>query len=147
MDVKIIRITSIVLACIGLVDSLYLTWVKVTNRYALCGPIGDCESVNSSRYSEIGGVPIALLGAVAYLIIIVLLVLETRGGIWMEYSPYVVLGITIAGSLYSVYLTYLEIAVIHAICPYCVVSAVVIIILFILSLVRLTVYEPEFNND
>lgn len=143
MNIKTIRIVSIVLASIGLIDSIYLTWVKVTNRYALCGPIGDCESVNSSRYSEIGGVPIALLGAGAYLLIIVLLALEPRGGIWMEYGPYVVLGITIAGSLYSIYLTYLEVAVIHAICPYCVVSAVVIIALFILSLVRLTVYEPE----
>ena len=147
MNLKTIRTVSIGLASSGLIDSIYLTWVKVTNRYALCGPIGDCESVNSSRYSEIGGVPIALLGAGAYLLIIVLLALEPRGSIWMEYSPYVVLGITIAGSLYSIYLTYLEVAVIHAICPYCVVSAVVIIALFILSLVRLTVYDPEYSYE
>lgn len=147
MELKNIRIASIVLAVIGLIDSLYLTWVKVTNRYALCGPIGDCESVNSSRYSEISGVPIALLGAGAYLLIILLLALESRGGIWKEYGPYIILGITIAGSLYSIYLTYLEIAVIHAICPYCVVSAVVIIILFILSILRLLKYEPEFITD
>jgi uncharacterized membrane protein len=147
MASKNIRIVSIVLACIGLVDSLYLTWVKVSNRYALCGPIGDCESVNSSRYSEINGVPIALLGAGAYLLIIVLLALEVRDGIWKEYGPFIVLGITLAGSLYSVYLTYVEIAVIHAICPYCVVSAIVIIILFISSIARLLVEDPEFGDD
>ena len=147
MIVKNIRLISIVLACIGLVDSLYLLWVKVTNRYALCGPIGDCESVNSSRYSEIGGVPIALLGAGAYVVLILLLILESRGGFWKEYAPYLVLGITIVGTIYSIYLTYLEIAVIHAICPYCVVSAVVIFLLFGLSIVRLIVDEPELDNN
>jgi uncharacterized membrane protein len=146
MTVKNIRTISIVLAIIGLVDSVYLTWVKLANRYALCGPIGDCESVNSSRYSEIGGVPIALLGAGAYVVLILLLILESRGGFWKEYAPYLVLGITLVGTIYSIYLTYLEIAVIHAICPYCVVSAVVIFLLFGLSIVRLIVDEPELDN-
>jgi len=132
-----IRIASIVLAFIGLIDSLYLTWVKVSNRLALCGPLGDCESVNSSQYSEIGGIPIAIFGAGAYVIIILILVLETRGSVWKEYGRYLILGISLVGTLYSIYLTYLEIAVIHAICPYCVISAVVIIMIFILSIIRL----------
>jgi uncharacterized membrane protein len=146
MTVKNIRTISIVLAIIGLVDSVYLTWVKLANRYALCGPIGDCESVNSSQYSEIAGVPIALIGALGYILIILLIVLEARGGIWKEYSPYLVLGITLAGSLYSIYLTYLEVAVIHAICPYCVLSAVVIILLFILSIVRLIIDDQDSDE-
>ncbi len=138
---------SIVLATIGLLDSLYLTWVKVTNRYAFCGPLGDCESVNSSQYSEIEGIPIALFGAGAYILIILILMLEKHGGIWMEYGPYVIFGITLVGTLYSIYLTYLEIEVIHAICPYCVISAVVIIILFILSILRLFQDESEDKED
>ena len=147
MTVKNIRTVSIVLAIIGLVDSIYLTWVKMANRYALCGPIGDCESVNSSQYSEIAGVPIALIGAAGYILIILLIILEARGGIWKEYGPYLVLGITLAGSLYSIYLTYLEVAVIQAICPYCVVSAIVIILLFILSVARLIIDDQEFEDD
>jgi len=132
-----LRIISLILAVIGLLDSIYLSWVKLANRYALCGPIGDCESVNSSIYSEVAGIPIALLGAGAYLFIIIFLLLESQGGIWKEYGSYLIFGISLAGTLYSVYLTYLEIAVIHAICPYCVVSAIMIFLILVLSLIRL----------
>jgi uncharacterized membrane protein len=132
-----IRGISIGLAFLGFLDSLYLTFVKFSGRYALCGPIGDCESVNSSRYSEIGGVPIALLGMGAYLIMIVLLFLEGRSTFWSENSPLVVFGLSLVGVVYSAYLTYLEIAVLRAVCPYCVLSAVILVVLLVLSGVRL----------
>lgn len=132
-----IRLISILLAFIGLIDSIYLVWVKYTDQYALCGPIGNCESVNTSQYSEIGGIPIALLGVGAYLVIIVLLVLEVRSDLLREYGPLLVFGISLAGVLYSIYLTYIEVAVLRAICPYCVVSAVVLVLLLFLSTIRL----------
>lgn len=136
MDGKI-RVASMILAGIGLVDSLYLTYVKLSNSYAICGPIGDCESVNQSVYAEIAGIPIALLGAGAYLTILLLLLLENQGEFWAEYSPIMVFGISLAGVLYSAYLTYIEIYVLRAICPYCVLSAVVLVLLLALAFVRL----------
>jgi uncharacterized membrane protein len=131
------RVGSLILAGIGLVDSLYLTYVKISNSYAICGPLGDCESVNSSQYAEIAGIPIALLGAGAYLIILLLLILEKRGEFWADYAPIIVFGISFAGVLYSAYLTYIEIFVLRAICPYCVVSAVVLVFLLALASARL----------
>ena len=128
---------SIVLAIIGLIDSVYLAWVKYTDQYALCGPIGNCESVNTSQYSEIFGIPIALLGAGAYLVIIVLLLVESRNEFMHEYSSLLVFGISLIGVLYSIYLTYIEIAVLRAICPYCVISAIVLVLLLVLSTIRL----------
>ena len=132
-----IRVISIVLAIIGLIDSVYLAWVKYTDQYALCGPIGNCESVNTSQYSEIFGIPIALLGAGAYLVIIVLLLVESRNEFMHEYSSLLVFGISLIGVLYSIYLTYIEIAVLRAICPYCVISAIVLVLLLVLSTIRL----------
>ena len=132
-----LRSISIILATVGLLDSIYLTWVKLGNRYAICGPIGDCESVNSSPYAEIAGIPIAVLGAAAYLLIIVLLYLEQRGGFWSEYGSMLVFGLTLVGVLYSGYLTYLELFVIRAICPYCVLSAIVLVLLFAIAILRL----------
>jgi uncharacterized membrane protein len=132
-----IRVGSLILAGIGLVDSLYLTYVKLSNSYAICGPIGDCESVNSSPYAEIGGIPIALLGAGAYLAIILLLLFENRGEFWAEYGPIMVFGISLAGVLYSAYLTYIEIYVLRAICPYCVLSAILLVLLLALASIRL----------
>ena len=147
MNHRKLRIFSLILAGLGLLDSVYLIWVKIANRYALCGPIGDCESVNSSQYSEIYGVPIALFGAGAYLALILLLWFESRGGGWQEYGPMLVFGISFAGVLYSAYLTYIEIAVLRAICPYCVVSAIALVLLLILAILRLLGDQDEFQQE
>jgi len=129
--------SSLIIAGIGLLDSLYLSYVKIINSQVYCGTSGQCETVNSSRYSEISGIPIAYLGLGAYLIILALLFLETRSPFWKENSPLAVFGISLVGVIYSAYLTYIEIAVLHAICPYCVVSAIAMFLIFIIAIIRL----------
>jgi|YelNatPaOPRAMG01_1025707.scaffolds.fasta_scaffold01942_12 uncharacterized membrane protein len=132
------RFGVVVAAVIGLVDSVYLTWIKFTHNEASClVGIGNCEAVNTSRYAEIGGIPIALLGALAYLILLVLVLLEVRKAISAENSSTLIFGIGLAGFLYSLYLTYLELMVIKAICPFCILSAVAMTAIFILAVVRL----------
>ena len=133
-----LRIITIILAIIGLADSIYLTAIKVTNTAAFCLPgIGDCETVNNSRFSEIFGVPIALLGAFAYAVILLILYLDNKKSFFTANGGLLIFGISLAGVLYSAYLTYVEIAVIHAICPYCVVSAVVMLGIFAISTISL----------
>lgn len=132
-----LRRFSLIFAIAGLIDSLYLSWLKVTGNTAACSGIGDCEVVVNSRYSEIGGFPIALIGVLGYLIIIVLLFLEVHRPQWAESLTMAGFGVTLIGTLYSAYLTYLEVAVLHAICPFCVVSAVIMTLLFVLSIFRL----------
>lgn len=141
-----LRLSSMVLAGLGLFDSLYLTGVKLSNTYALCGPIGNCETVNTSDYSQVFGIPIAIIGAAAYFLILILLLIENRNDYWTDFSPMLVFGISLAGVLYSAYLTFLEIAVIKAICPYCILSFILIILIFILSLVRLIRGQSEMNT-
>ncbi|MFN3742050.1 MAG: vitamin K epoxide reductase family protein [Anaerolineales bacterium] len=131
-------LASALLAWIGLIDSAYLTWVKLAHQEAKCNfGLGDCYTVNTSRYSEIYGIPIALLGVLAYLAILLLLVFEHRHPFLEEYAPLAVFGISLAGTLYSAYLSYIEAAVLHAWCPYCVLSAIAITAIFLLSLPRL----------
>ena len=148
MDSKL-RTASIVLAVLGLLDSVYLFWVKYTGAYALCGPIGNCESVNSSQYSEIFGIPIALLGAGAYAVMMVLLLMENRGQVCPEFGPMIVFGMSLIGVLYSIYLTYIEVAILKAICPYCVISAIILVVLLILSGIRLSISlgESDANSE
>jgi uncharacterized membrane protein len=129
---------SLVIAAIGLVDSLYLIWIKIANNpvYCLQG-VGDCVSVNASKYSEIFGIPIAVFGVLGYLFILLILTFENRTNFLQENSLYVLFGITLVGILYSAYLTYLEIFVILAICPFCVLSALSMTTLFIITIFRL----------
>ncbi len=138
-----LRRLSIALVAVGLLDSVYLTWIKLAHATAACAGIGDCEAVNSSIYSEIAGVPIALLGAGAYLVMLALLLLESRGGFWAENGPLGVFGLSLVGVLYSAYLTYIEVAVLYAICPFCVISAIVLVALLGVSVVRLWHAEDE----
>jgi len=132
-----LRYLAAILAGIGLLDALYLSWIKITHGAVYCGTSGECETVNSSRYSEVSGIPIAYLGLLAFAAIILLLYMERRGQFWQENAPLLVFGISLVGVLYSVYLTYLEIWVIRAICPYCVISAIVMLLLLIVSSARL----------
>jgi len=130
-------LASVLLAIAGAVDSAYLAFLKFTGTVAACSDIGDCEAVNNSKYAEIGGIPLALLGLLGYLAILAFLILETQFPSWRDSLHLGVFGFTLAGTIYSVYLTYIEIFVLHAVCPYCVVSAVVMLLLFVISIVRL----------
>lgn len=137
MSSSLLRNISIGAAIIGFLDSVYLTWIKLSNQEAVCSGVGGCEKVNTSAYSEIAGIPIALLGAGAYVIILILFIVENRSRFWEENSPLYIFGVSLIGVLYSGYLTYIEIAIIHAICPYCVLSAITILIIFVISIYRL----------
>lgn len=132
-----IKRALIVLSLIGLADSIYLSWIKLSGSEAVCTGVGGCDVVNTSEYAELAGIPIALLGAGAYVAILAILLAESRN-LWVkENGPLLLFGITLFGFLYSLYLTYIELFVIFAICPFCVVSAIVMTIMFALSWVYL----------
>ncbi len=140
---KKLRSSIVIISVIGLIDSLYLSWLKFTHREAFCGGSGDCQTVASSPYSEIAGIPIAVLGLGAYAVILGLIYIEQKSDFWREFSPLLVFGISLVGIIYSIYLTYIEIAVIYAICPYCVVSAIAMLLIFIVSIARLVINAPS----
>ena len=105
-----------IISLIGLIDSIYLIIIKFANNRALClQGVGDCFDVNSSSYSEIMGIPIAVLGAGAYLTLLVILFLESSNVFFERNGSIFVFGITLAGTLFSIYLTYVELFVIFAI--------------------------------
>jgi uncharacterized membrane protein len=141
-DGKIKKIINISL-WIGAIDSIYLSYVKLAHKEALCGGIGQCDVVQASSYSQLFGVPIAILGLFAYITLIWLLANETKTTFLKNNALIIFFVVTLGGFLYSIYLTYIEIDVLHAICPYCVVSAIAITIAFIGSSIRLKRYFEE----
>ncbi len=128
---------SVALAAIGLAVSVYMTIYKLLDNDALCLGSGDCSTVNASPYSEIYGIPVAAVGVLGYLVILVLLLLETRGNkLLAANGPLAVFGLSVGGFAFTVYLVYLEIYIIKALCPFCVASQLTMTILFVLSLIR-----------
>ena len=118
-----------ILALIGLGIAGYLTWVHYFQLEPLC-LTGGCEQVQTSSYSELLGMPVALLGVVGYLLILASLFVPGDTG----RLPGLV--ISFVGLGYSLYLTYLELFQIHAICQWCVASAVTIALLTIIACIR-----------
>lgn len=141
--------TMAVLATLGILVSSYLTYVHWSSSAALCVGVGDCEVVNQSIYSEISGVPIALLGLAMYVVIL-------GGSIWLVTSPIEapsrllatlgVFGISLMGFLYSAYLTYVELFVLRAVCPWCVFSAALVSLILVLSARELAVASASTGS-
>lgn len=132
------KLIALIAAVIGAIDATYLTWVKLSHNETLCSPgFGDCYTVNTSRYAEVYGIPIALLGLGTYLAIIALLLFEEKTDFLRENGSMLLFGISLIGVLYSAYLSYLEEFVIHAWCPYCILSALAMVAIFIVSIIHL----------
>ena len=136
MSTRRIAFTQVALSAAGAVAAVILAsfHYSVETTALLCTGAGGCETVNTSPYSTIGGMPIALIGLGAYVLIGVLAFLSTRSSRLADAAPLAVFGLSFVGVLYSAYLTYLEFFVILAICPWCVASAIIITAIWILSL-------------
>ncbi len=115
----------VALAIVGIGIAGYLAATKLSGEVPICGPLRGCETVNTSRYSEIAGIPVALVG-VAYSIVVLLTSLSWwRSG--DRRALYVLYGIGLLGLLAVAYLTYLELFVIGAVCVWCVGYAVTVV--------------------
>jgi uncharacterized membrane protein len=121
---------------IGIALATYLTYVHYADLRVLCLSSGGCETVQSSRYATLDGVPFSVLGLAGYAGI--LLTLAVRG----EAGRAAGFGLALVGCLFSLYLTYREIFTIRAICQWCLASAVLMTFLAIITMIRVLRIEP-----
>ena len=128
-----IAVPILTLAGVGVAG--YLAYVEMRSAKAICGPVGDCNAVQSSPYARMFGVlPVGVLGMLGYIaILVVWLWGRLSSNRWARYAPLVMFGMTLFGVLFSLYLTYLEPFVIRAVCAWCLTSAVIMTLLLLLS--------------
>jgi len=124
------------LALTGLAVSAYLLTVHWGWWNAVCLGVGNCELVNTSRYSEFLGFPVALLGMGVYGGMLVLSAALMRG-FAVTWTPRLLFAGAAMGVAFSVYLTYIELFVLYEICPWCVLSALIVISIAVLSALEL----------
>lgn len=133
----------VALSVVGLIVSIYMTIYKLTENNAMCLGSGDCSVVNASRYSEVNGVPVAVIGILGYAAILGILFFESRGrGFLQENGPLLVFGMALTGFLFTLWLIYVEIVLLKALCPFCVTSQAAMALIFILATIRL-VRQPQ----
>ena len=139
MNKRLTRI-SLAITLIGLFVASYMTVYKFTSQElqdAMCVGSKGCSVVNASPYSEVRGVPVAVLGVLGYLALLAVQLLERRPGIVQENGVLIFFGISVTGFLFTVYLIFVEVALIKAYCPFCITSQVAMTLLFVISVIRL----------
>jgi uncharacterized membrane protein len=131
-----------ILSVLGLGVAIYLTVVETQNVEPVCGPVGDCGAVQASPFAMMFGfLPVGLLGAVGYVLIIASWFSGRFGsGTLARLAPLAIFAMTLFGVVFSIYLTYLELFVIRAVCIWCVTSA------FIMSFVLLLSVGPAVDT-
>lgn len=126
-----VRSAMVALAVVGLGIAAYLTYVHYSGAQVACTAGQSCVKVQTSQWSRLAGVPVALIGLVGYLAILASLLVPDR-----EESRLATLGLALTGFGFSAYLTYRELFSIHAICEWCVSSAVIMTLLLAAAATR-----------
>jgi uncharacterized membrane protein len=115
----------------GFVMSLYLTFVHYRGYVSPCYVVHGCEQVQTSRYSVVMGVPVALLGTVFFALMFYLgigLLTSSRVRIVRVYKV-----LAFAGALAIIPLFLLQAIVLKAFCTYCVATEAIMLLLWVLS--------------
>lgn len=136
MSERTVRLASAVLAAVGTAITAYMLYVRQTEGVLVCST-GGCETVQSSAYAEVLGVPVAALGLVGF---VGLLLASLAGGEWARLTQ-ATLALTAVG--FSAYLLYIQVAVIDAICQWCLATDVLTALIAALALLRLRLGAPR----
>jgi len=111
-----------IVAVAGLADATYLTVQALTGETLSCGGSPDCFRVLGSSYAKLGGIPMAMLGALAYFTAFALAIFAAFGHSW---APKFLALIAGAMFLMTLWLLYVQAFLLHAYCRYCLFSAAI----------------------
>jgi uncharacterized membrane protein len=127
-----LRVAALVLSILGIGVAGYLTYVHYADISPICaGGSGGCAKVQASDQSKLVGIPVALLGLLSYVTLLVLNAL--RGDLARTGAALV----AIIGFGFSVYLTIESVTVIEATCQWCLASLGVMTLMAIVTVTRL----------
>lgn len=113
MTERTLRRAAVAVALAGIALSGYLLYVRASGSRLAC-PTGGCETVQASSYSEVLGVPVALLGLLGYIAIVALAL--ARG----ELARLGQATLALAALAFAGYLLYVQLYVLHAVCAWCI---------------------------
>ncbi len=132
---KWIKFSWLGFALIGFIDATYLTVIYLSGNSLTCTVVHGCNEVLSSSYSSIGPVPLSLLGALYYLVMLlgIIFVLDRGSVKILKLLSY----FSIAGFVMSGWLFFVQWRVVEAFCQYCLLSAITSTVLFVFGMIIL----------
>ena len=135
MNERTLRLSSAALAVLGAAITGYLLYARESGAELAC-TTGGCEAVQSFAYAEVLGMPVAALGLVGFL---GLLVAALGRGEWARLGQAT---LALAALIFSGYLLVIQLAVIDALCQWCLATDVIMTGLAALALLRLRILVP-----
>jgi uncharacterized membrane protein len=124
-----LRAATAVLALAGAGIAAYLVYARYSGGAIACFT-GGCETVQRSSYSELAGIPVAILGLAAYVTVFALALVPG------EPARAALLALVLAGVAFSGYLLWAQAGPIGAFCLWCLASDAIMSALAILTLLR-----------
>ena len=128
-------IAALALGGVGL--ATYLSMYKLGMIGTLACSVGQCETVNLSKYATLWGMPVAVWGLGFYVTLFAVALAGTTDRFvnapWVSTALLVLTG---WGVLFSGWLTYLELFVINAVCMFCVISAILVTVIFLVAILE-----------
>lgn len=139
-----LAVASLVIGLIGFIDSAYLAIEHFRGVIPPCTITANCDLVLTSKYAEFLGIPVALFGALFYLLVTAgaFAYLEGKHEKIFRYSQL----ITVFGLLASIWFVFLQVFILHSYCLYCMVSATTSTVLFILACIIFRKYQWTTNS-
>lgn len=130
---------SLLLVVIGLLITGYMSYNKLAGQALVCSETGliNCAKVENSAWARIGGIPTALFGFTAHVLIGTVLLLQKRVPFLQENGMLILFGMTLFFIIYHSYLIYVSVFILEALCPYCLAAATTMYTQFITTSIRL----------
>src|SRR5580704_6621878 len=124
MSSRALRIVLIAITVLGVALASYLTYIHYAEIKPLCTAGNACIKVQSSIYSKLAGVPVALIGLIGYVTILGSLLVPQR-----EETRFATMAFVLVGFGFSAYLTSREAFSLHEYCEWCLSSAAIMTVL------------------
>ena len=118
------------LAVAGMAVAGYLTYARYSGTPISCSS-GGCETVQSSDYATLFGIPVAVLGLLVYVLILITALSAT------DTARSAGAALALTAFLFSAYLLALQLTVIGAVCDWCVLNDAIATVLAPLAALRL----------
>lgn len=120
MSDRTLRLLAAFVALGGIAVAGYLTWAHYGDGSVVCPIGGGCEEVQESEYAELAGVPVAVLGLGAYVVLLGLIAWDTPSG------RLAAAALALLGLLFSGFLLIVQAFVLDAFCVWCLVNDLLI---------------------
>jgi uncharacterized membrane protein len=124
-----LRIAIGVLALAGIAIAAYIEYERASGGQLACGT-GGCEQVQNSKYAELFGVPVAVLGLATYAVVFATALLRVPAAALTGAA------VALAGLAFALYLLAVQAFVLDAYCTWCLASDAVLAALAILTTIR-----------